>query len=79
MATADRADKGRLLTDGTNYAQYSLGLEEGSCIINTHNLSARDSVHDFSVKFSPSLCVAVASLTGEMTAIQSTCMIIYIW
>ena len=30
---------------------------------------ARDSAHDFTVKFIPSVCVAlVASLTGEMTA-----------
>ena len=30
-------------------------------------ISARDSAHDFIVKFSPSMCVAVvASLTGEM-------------
>ena len=30
---------------------------------------ARDSAHDFIVKFIPSVCVAlVASLTGEMTA-----------
>ena len=30
-------------------------------------ISARDSAHDFIVKFSPSVCVAVvASLTGEM-------------
>ena len=34
----------------------------------THK-SARDSAHDFIVKFSPSVCVAiVASLTGEMVA-----------
>ena len=32
-------------------------------------ISARDSAHDFIVKFSPSLCVAVvAYLTGEMAA-----------
>ena len=32
-------------------------------------ISARDSAHDFIVKFSPSMCVAVvASLTGEMNA-----------
>ena len=32
-------------------------------------ISARDSAHDFIVKFSPSVCVAVvASLTGEMAA-----------
>ena len=34
----------------------------------TH-ISARHSAHDFIVKFSPSMCVAiVASLTGEMAA-----------
>ena len=36
-------------------------------------ISARDSAHDFIVKFSPSVCVAythriVVSLTGEMAA-----------
>ena len=32
-------------------------------------ISARDSAHDFIVKFSPSVCVAIiASLTGEMAA-----------
>ena len=32
-------------------------------------ISARDSADDFTVKFSPSVCVAVvASLTGEMAA-----------
>ena len=33
-------------------------------------ISARDSAHDFIVKFSPSVCVrsGVASLTGEMAA-----------
>ena len=32
-------------------------------------ISARGSAHDFIVKFSPSVCVAlVASLTGEMAA-----------
>ena len=32
-------------------------------------ISARDPAHDFTVKFSPSVCVAlVASLSGEMAA-----------
>ena len=32
-------------------------------------ISARDSAHEFTVKFSPSVCVAVvASLTGEVAA-----------
>ena len=32
-------------------------------------ISTRDSAHDFVVKFSPSMCVAiVASFTGEMAA-----------
>ena len=32
-------------------------------------INARDSAHDFIVKFSPSVCVAVvASLNGEMAA-----------
>ena len=34
-------------------------------------ISVKDSAHDFIVKFSPSVCVAiVASLTGEMAALS---------
>ena len=59
--------KGRLLTDGTNYARW-FRLLQVRAVHNWH--SYRFSSYDFSVKFSPCVCVVVvAALTGEMTTI----------
>ena len=59
-------DKGRLLTDGTNHARWLSSLQVGN-MHDGHSLNRRDSAHNFSVKFCPSLSVAlVASLTEEM-------------
>ena len=61
-------DKGRLLTDGIikSHTVVEFTSGKGHALIST-----RDSVYDFIVKFSPSVCVAlVASLTREM-AVQS--------
>ena len=64
------ADKGRLLTDSTNHTATVIEFTSGKSMHNQSILiSARNSAHNFSVKFSESVCVAsVASLTEEMAA-----------
>ena len=64
------ADKGRLLTDSTNHAATVIEFTSGKSMHNRSILiSARNSAHNFSVKFSESVCVAsVASLTKKMAA-----------
>ena len=44
--------KGRLVTDVTNYTQWLRSLQVRPCIL----ISARDSAHNFSVKFNPNVC-----------------------
>ena len=61
-------DKGRLLTVQITHCSWLSSLQVSPCIIDTH-ISARNSPHNSSVKFSESVCVPlVASLTEEMTA-----------
>ena len=59
-------DKGRLLTDDTNYAQL-LSLLQVRAMDPAHKRHADNSAHNFSLRFSP--VAAVASLTREMAAV----------
>ena len=70
MATADHGRQGRLLTDSTNPAATVCEFASGKAMHNQSILiSVRNSAHNFSVKFSESVCVAsVASLTEQMAA-----------
>ena len=62
-------DKDRLLTDDTikprTVVEFASRKALGPCILTL--VGSKDSAHDFIVKFSPSVCVAVvASLTREV-------------
>ena len=50
-------DKGRLLTDGTVKSRTVVAFAVRAMHNDTHINGARDSAHDFIVKFSPSVCV----------------------
>ena len=59
-------DKGRLLKDSTNYAQWLRSLQ----VRETTLISTKDSADGFSVKLSQYMCMAIAApLTREMAAI----------
>ena len=58
-------DKGRLLKDSTNYAQWLRSLQ----VRETTLISTKDSADGFSAKLSQYMCMAiVAPLTREMAA-----------
>ena len=62
MATADHDRQGQAAQRRYRQIRHSI-VEFASMTL----ISARDSAHDFIVKFSPSVCVAVVtSFTGEM-------------
>ena len=59
MCLRTMIDKGKLLTDDTVKPHTVVEFLQVRAVHNdTHMNGARDSAHDFIVKFSPSMCVA---------------------
>ena len=69
-------DKDRLFTDSTN-VHTVVEIASGKGQAQSTLISTRDSAHDFCVKFSPSVCVAVIDRRNSCNL--SACMIINIW